>query len=49
MKSSTQRTTGPSLDSQTVVRATFDWWLSLHEISLGNDDPASPDDEHGGW
>lgn len=49
MKSSAQRTTDTCLDSTAVVRATFDWWLSLHEISLGNDDPASPDCEHGDW
>lgn len=49
MKSHTQRTTGPALVSSSVVRATSDWWLSLHDISLGNDDPASPDGERGDW
>ena len=42
MKCNTQRTTGQSLDSNAVVRATFGWWGELHEISLGKDDPVLP-------
>lgn len=49
MKSSAQRTTETRLDSKTVVRATFGWWLSLHEISLGNDDPVLPKQVAEGW